>query len=1464
MIFGQNLRRKLMFNLLSRNNKILHDKPDKTRALKPGRIKKLRYPGAVYGTTSSATASSSGRGNFQASEYDLGEIARVMDIEAYVRQAFSKHTELCLKEGYQIKSRSHESTIYIKRRLKEIGEASGRNFDSLLRGIVTNLVAFSNCFIVKARDVAASSGQVRTLHNGKRIEPVAGYFILDPTSIHIKRDDHGKVKKYKQHIPGVPTSPEFSPEDVIHVFYDRKEGFAFGTPYAIPVLDDIRSLRRMEENIEMLLLSHLYPLYHYQVGTEDHPAEIYEDGVTEVDIVKQEIENMPTEGSIVTPERHKIEVIGAQGKAISADPYLRHFELRVLAGLGISEITLGRGGTANRACYSEDTETLTEDGWKYYWQITSEDKIATFNPLNNAMEYHKPNGGILLYDYNGKMVSFKNRNVDVLVTPDHDMWVGYESNSGKDIKWKKEHAQDIRTERFKFLSSGVSWEGLSEEYFELPHVPYSYNISFENSYEFNKIRIEDWLEFVGYFVAEGTLAKVPNKWAISISQNSRVNPGKTNIIRNCLNRLPFKFNEYTDKIDGTTRFWINCKSLYLYLQENCGDYSYKKHFPKEILSYNTRLLEVVFEAAMLGDGTNDFREGRTSRGFYSNSDVLINQMQEIAIKLKYRAHIIPGMRCKRLLLSRGDYSTVIRDQIDYIDYSGKVYCFNVPNHLFITRRNGRVGIHGNTAATIDKGLQDRCKDYQDVVESFVNEYIMKELLLEGGIEIDEEDSSMVYLRFNEIDIDSLIKLENHSVFKYEHDTITESEVREMLGKDPITEEERNDMYFEHVTKPRAILMAVDEPYCYMPDTEILTEDGWKLFQDLIPEDKVATLYNGTELTFEVPVKFYDCDHSGKMYYLKTRFLDVCVTPNHKLYTCDRSRNDSNVSHDFKLEHAENLFGKYKKFKRSAKWYGKNVEVIVIPELNRDITYSSKKYFPEKSINSKDWAKFLGWYLSEGCSSHEDGKISISQSRELHEENYLDILNTLSSIGMNYNEYDGEITFSDFQIKEYLHEECGIYSKDKHVPKHVKSWSAELLKILLETLMKGDGETEYHYVYSTISKALADDIQEIALKCGYAANIRLEKRERKGYNDIYRIAINREKYIDVADREPGSKMAETSIEDWIDYSGKVYCVETSTGVVYVRRNGKARWCGNTAEAKGNMVSKVSKEEKKKRDGSNREQPANQHGKKTAKTLEKKDKLLKDSIGDIAKVAGEENIIHSSEPMTETSDAGLNKTLTSTLFNDLKHHWNITKEDVFDYVRETYIEQNRNLRDFTPERLKMILFLTKDSIVKRSGSHVFRAFRAGIDRAAIDSGAGEIQLKIDPAIKYQYLEERIGYYTTSLMSDLGAQLVKRVNPEFSDKDKGKRERVIPTIAGVFDALEYRLKFTAHTEIMKAYNFGYALAMRDLGYNELYLNLFENHCDKCREAAKKPLSLEYFSFEDVAPVHPMCNCTYTIRKE
>lgn len=290
-----------------------------------------------------------GRDSFVPTEYDLSEIGRIEDVENMVRQAFKKKTGLMFKESYDFVGPNLQTVQYIKKRFKQIAQASGVSTQTLLKTVGSDLIRLSNAFICKVRDEKASGGKVRVDQNKKRLKPVAGYFPIPAETIEIKKNvDTGKIEMYRQNMPDGKVK-EYSPDDIIHIFYDRRPGFNTGKPTIVPVIDDIRALRRIEQNIELLVYQHLFPLFHHKVGTKEQPDRTYQDGTKEVDLVRDEIEFMPSEGSIVTSYRHEVKAIGAESRAIRAEGYLEHFKKRVIAGLGISSMDLGEGDTANRA-----------------------------------------------------------------------------------------------------------------------------------------------------------------------------------------------------------------------------------------------------------------------------------------------------------------------------------------------------------------------------------------------------------------------------------------------------------------------------------------------------------------------------------------------------------------------------------------------------------------------------------------------------------------------------------------------------------------------------------------------------------------------------------------------------------------------------------------------------------------------------------------------------------------------------------------------------------------------------------------------------------------------------------------------------------------------------------------------------------------------------------------------------------
>jgi hypothetical protein len=324
----------------------------------PGQKPNIKNPVQNYGF----------RQAFYRPEYNILEIGTIEDVESLVRQAFQKKTALMFKEGEKFTSKNKEAIRYIKSRIKQMEYVSNTSWRNLLRETGYALISRSNYFWVKVRSKNASGG--RPIGS---MAPVAAYFGMAPEYVTIKKDTEGNIVKYRQEING--KVKEFEPRDIIHFYAYKKPGYLFGTPAIIPVKDDIRALRRIEENVELLIYQTLFPIFQYKVGTDTRPATDIRlsDGtiMSEVDYVRSQIEIMPAEGGIVTPERHEIKYIGAEKSALKAREYLDYFKQRVISGLGLSGVDLGDGDTANRATADSMSRSLV-DSVKDYQDILEE------------------------------------------------------------------------------------------------------------------------------------------------------------------------------------------------------------------------------------------------------------------------------------------------------------------------------------------------------------------------------------------------------------------------------------------------------------------------------------------------------------------------------------------------------------------------------------------------------------------------------------------------------------------------------------------------------------------------------------------------------------------------------------------------------------------------------------------------------------------------------------------------------------------------------------------------------------------------------------------------------------------------------------------------------------------------------------------------------------------------------------
>ena len=396
------------------------------------------------------------------------------------------------------------------------------------------------------------------------------------------------------------------------------------------------------------------------------------------------------------------------------DPDLAEYvERRTIAAYGLTPQNLGILADVNRACYSDDTETLTESGWKRYDAVLPDEKIATFNPDTKALEFHVPER-LYTYSYEGEMIHFSSRQVDCCVTPDHKMWVGRRSEvTSSEIVpdrpvWYKAEARELESLGDFWFTDSAMWEGGEEfDQFVLPGIEGLGYGQHTGTYSDRVFGMDPWLEFLGWIVSEGCIFGdgTDGRYKVSLSQSLRVNPEKVRVIDACLAKLPFAFRSYDSECDDARRWQVSDKALWTWLRENIGHYSGDKRLPNFWRLLGKRQLSILFEELILGDGHVDPNPNATNQQYFTKSKQLADDVQELALRLGLRAqvrwsagarvHVVgisePGVLGNELRWSKN----VTREQ-----YKGTVWCFDVPpHHLFLTRRNGKVAIQGNSSDT---------------------------------------------------------------------------------------------------------------------------------------------------------------------------------------------------------------------------------------------------------------------------------------------------------------------------------------------------------------------------------------------------------------------------------------------------------------------------------------------------------------------------------------------------------------------------------------------------------------------------------------------------------------------------------------------------------------------------------------------------------------------------------------------
>lgn len=748
-------------------------------------------------------------------------------------------------------------------------------------------------------------------------------------------------------------------------------------------------------------------------------------------------------------------------------------------------------------CYDEQTEILTNNGWKLFKDLEDDEEVAVLN--NETLEFEKPKGYFASY-YKGPMYKLKTKFLDMLVTPNHNLYVKEKMQN----KYKLKQAKEL-IGIYKTFKKYAKWKGKEEKYFLLPE--YKGKASIRHS---RKILMNAWLEFMGYYLSEGNYGD----YRVVITQ-SRSSPYFEDMIESC-RKIGYEPKVYGDK--SITIFDIQ---LVNYFRNKFPENSAKtKYIPKEFKNLYSKQLKILLNALRKGDGD------KARPRYATKSKQLADDMQEISIRAGYATDVYYNRTGNDYRFTFSKKFREVRDRHrsknpglgvnsreELVSYDGMIYCVETNPKVLLVRRNGKEYFCGNSPmdhVNYPEEIINFTKKYRVLVA--LCKFQQEELKKRWGI-----DSYMIY----------------HGV-----------ETNKFKPLDKLQCKRR-------VNCEGKFVFGTVAANCFDRETEVLTKRGWKKYFELGKDDKFVTLNKAGEIEYQEPKRIIiQTDYNGVMYRLKTKYLDIMVTPNHKLLVKRKMTLRKDRHNEMKLrrkigksyffteyypEYVVDGYGKPRWFKKNGKW------IIA----NKDIEFRG-------GFKMEDFLEILGYYIAEG--NIQNNNLIIINQRKEHPRKKM--IECVKRMGLDYSLYEDKIAIRDPELFEELHW-LGKAS-EKHIPDWVLQLSKRYLTILWDALVLGDGwKTQSSEAYSTTSRKLAGQVQELLLKMGYAGDICLKESKNPKWKDCYVIHKN-VVVLEVQKRCTATVKKKLFTEEWIPYEGLVWCVEVPNHTVYTRRNGKVVW------------------------------------------------------------------------------------------------------------------------------------------------------------------------------------------------------------------------------------------------------------------------------------------------------------------
>jgi len=323
---------------------------------------------------------------------------------------------------------------------------------------------------------------------------------------------------------------------------------------------------------------------------------------------------------------------------------------------------------------------------------------------------------------------------------------------------------------------------------------------------------------------------------------------------------------------------------------------------------------------------------------------------------------------------------------------------------------------------------------------------------------------------------------------------------------------------------------IKRDFCFSPDTEFLTEDGFMLFDNI--SDESLAYYHYGDIGFEQPIRRIDKQHNGHMINIfGPKSVDILATPDHRML----------------IQPGMGIL-KY------SKYLAKDVRT----GNSHDCIPQSGEVAPTICIDEYMMQLIAAYQADGSLITISTGRVKFKFSKRRKIDR---LIVSLTMLGISYEhsissyecDNNKEFNWFSFYMPDWMFKYVSR-TKDKTFTREIIG----LPKYFCEEVKFWDGSGNY---YSTTNYENANIINELCTLRSMSSQILIDDRNR-GYQK--KDGSRKKPMYNVSIHGRDSSHIKTLHKTKVKYDGRVVCFEMTHGTLVLRRNGKVFVAGNCGQ------------------------------------------------------------------------------------------------------------------------------------------------------------------------------------------------------------------------------------------------------------------------------------------------------------